>query len=314
MPPFLVTIDKVSDYNLADIEGAVSRIFANYPEFVKKIRGSRILIKPNLLYPDPPERLTCTHPVVVEAVIRFIQEHGGRPALGDRPVRGGANKVARAVGISDVCEKYDVPIVEFKNYREITFPKAGRFSTLGICCELDEYDMIVNLPKLKVHSQLVLTCAVKNLFGCVRLSHRILTHIGTQDREVFAELLVRAAQSVRPTFNLVDGVIAMQNEGPRGGTPYKTGVLLGGEDPYCVDAAVAKILDMKAESIPILKVARRLGIFDPGQLIFTSDILYPDFKLPRLQPVSFTLYRSGRIFFRQFILARFRRKHNDDIK
>ena len=73
---------------------------------------------------------------------------------------------------------------------------------------------------------------------------------------------------------------------------------------------MAKILDIKTESVPILKVAQRLGIFDPDQVKTDgeSDVLFPDFNLPRLQPVNFSLYRSGRIFLRQFILARFRRK------
>jgi uncharacterized protein (DUF362 family) len=286
MTSFLVTIDQSCDYKLANVEKAAARILSNYPEFIDKIRGSRILLKPNLLSPDPPEKLTCTHPAVVEAIIRLIIEYRGRPALGDRPVKGNARKVARATGILKICERYNVPVIEFKKYRKAPIPPKKRFSSLRISRELDDFDLIIN-----------------------RFSQRVLTHIMIPDRDVFAELLIHACQNVRPAFTLVDGILAMQSKGPRGGAPYRTGVLVGGENPYCVDAAIAKILDMKTESIPILKVAQRLGIFDPDQVKTNGypDILYPDFKLPQLQPVSFSLYRSGKIFLRQLLSAMFKR-------
>jgi uncharacterized protein (DUF362 family) len=173
--------------------------------------------------------------------------------------------------------------------------------------------MIVNLPKLKVHCQLVLTGAVKNLFGCVRFSQRIIKHMTVSDREAFAELLIHTCRIIQPSFTLVDGITAMQNHGPRGGTPYRLGVLLGGENPFYVDAAIAKILNIKIESIPILRVAQNLGIFDPNrlELIGADDIICQDFKLARLQPVSFNLFRSGMIFLRQLFFNMLKKPTKD---
>ena len=307
MASSLVTIDQSDDYELSNVKKAAHRIFSNYPDFIKKIRGSRVLLKPNFLFPDPPEKLTCTHPAVVEAVIGLILEYGGHPALGDRPAKGNARNVARITGILKICEKYGVPIVEFKKYRKIPLLPNSRFSNLGIACELDDFDLIVNLPKLKVHSQLLLTGAVKNLFGCIRLPHRVWAHIRSVDRESFAELLIHVCSIVRPAFSLVDGITAMQKEGPRGGIPYQAGVLLGGTDPLCVDTVAAAILNIKIEDVPILRTAQRLGFLDPDRVkikgIPRNDVLCPDFSLPPLQPVSFNLYRSGKILVRRFLYA-----------
>lgn len=313
----LVTIDQSDDYELSNVKNAIHRIFSNYPDLIKKIRGSRVLLKPNFLFPDTPDKLTCTHPAVVEATIILILEYGGYPSLSDRPTKGSARKVARITGIMQICEKYQIPIIEFKKYRKIPALRNSRFSKLTIACELDDFDLIINLPKLKVHSQLLLSCAVKNLFGCIRLHHRVWAHVTTDDRDVFSELIIHVCTTVRPAFSLLDGITAMHKQGPRGGIPYQMGVLIGGEDPFCVDAVVSAILNIKIENNPILKVAQRLGIFDPGRVetkgVPISHIQCSDFAIPTLQPVSFNIYRTGEILLRRSFYAILNRSNKENI-
>ncbi len=87
-----------------------------------------------------------------------------------------------------------------------------------------------------------------------------------------------------------------------------------------MDAVVARILNIKIEDIPILRVARRLGFFDPDRVeikgIPINNILCTDFALPPLQPVSFNIYRSGKILVRRSLYAMLNRakKENSENK
>ncbi|HSB05237.1 MAG TPA: DUF362 domain-containing protein [Thermodesulfobacteriota bacterium] len=54
------------------------------------IKGSRILLKPNICSPFPPEETpSITHPDVIGALIRYLKEEGARKVfVGDEPVWG----------------------------------------------------------------------------------------------------------------------------------------------------------------------------------------------------------------------------------
>jgi len=47
--------------------------------------GETVLLKPNLLIGRPPEKCVNTHPLVVKAVARMVQEAGAVPLIGDSP-------------------------------------------------------------------------------------------------------------------------------------------------------------------------------------------------------------------------------------
>lgn len=131
--------------------------------FVKP--GQRVLLKPNLLTGARPTKECTTRPELVYAVAKMVIEAGGKPFLGDSPAFGSAKGVAIANGYQFILDELKLPVVEFHGKR---YQAANEnFNHLLLCKEAMEADVVINLPKVKSHVQLVLTMGVKNLFGCV---------------------------------------------------------------------------------------------------------------------------------------------------
>ena len=107
-------------------------------------------------------------------------------------------------------------------------------------------DVIINLPKLKTHCQMLLTLGVKNMFGCIVGFKKSQWHMRAGvDTMAFARLLVAIHQAVRPTVSILDGILALEGEGPgKRGKPRKIGVLMGSCDTFALDMAVCKMIGM----------------------------------------------------------------------
>ena len=132
--------------------------------FVKP--GQKVLLKPNMLAGKPPEKAVTTHPEVVRGVIALVQESGGVVLVGDSPGMGRPEQVARKCGIWSVIEETGVEFAPFSDSVNIS-TKSGTFQHLELAQDILDADVIINLPKLKTHQMMGMTCGVKNLFGAV---------------------------------------------------------------------------------------------------------------------------------------------------
>lgn len=250
-------------------------------------RGSRVLIKPNLLSPAKPEHAVLTHPALVRAAVEYVLERGARPLIADSPAIGAFDTILRRSGIRDALRGLDCECRPFQNSVRVEIGKP--FGTIEIAEEALGADAIINLPKLKTHSQMLLTLAVKNLFGCIVGYRKPEWHMRAGvDRQVFAKLLVRIGLTLRPAFNILDGILALEGEGPgRRGVPRPAGVILAGGDPFAVDFAVCRMIGIAPEELPILKAAA-----DMGNPVAAPEYDGPlpeirGFRLPRLTPLPY---------------------------
>ncbi len=77
-------------------------------------------------------------------------------------------------------------------------------------------DKVINLPKLKTHEMMTMTCAVKNLFGAVVGVEKAGWHLR---RELRANSLhgccLKSILLKKPVLNIVDGIVAMEGNGAR---------------------------------------------------------------------------------------------------
>ena len=62
------------------------------------------------------------------------------------------------------------------------------------------------------------------------------------------------------SLHIMDGVIAMQGEGPTAGTVYEAGKILTSEDPLALDVIAAKMVGLNMTDIPILQTAQKRGM------------------------------------------------------
>lgn len=302
MPPS-VSLLRASSYDLAALEAAIVALLeplGGMGHFVKP--GDRVLLKPNLLTGARPTQECVTRPEIVYCVAKLVQAAGGKPFLGDGPAFGSAHGVAKANGYLPLADELGLPIVEFKGQRYTTV--SDDFNHLLLSKEAMEADVVINLPKVKSHVQLTLTMGVKNLFGCVPGKMKAWWHMEAgKDADRFATMLVETARAINPTLTIVDGILGHEGNGPSGGTPRELGVLGASGNVFALDRALVDILQVDPESIPTVRMARRLGLgpalaeidfvlMSPGELqiegwLLPSQMMPIDFGAPRVLKSTF---------------------------
>jgi uncharacterized protein (DUF362 family)/Pyruvate/2-oxoacid:ferredoxin oxidoreductase delta subunit len=264
-----------------------------------KIRsGSRVLIKPNMLSAARPEDAVLTHPQVIRAAVEYVLQKGAHAQVSDSPGIGSFEKILKGNGATEALKGLDVTCVPFKDTLEVDIGKP--YGRIEIARDALEADVIINLPKLKTHSQMLLTLAVKNMFGCIVGFKKSQWHMRAGvDTMAFARLLLAIHQAVNPTVSILDGILALEGEGPgKRGRPRKIGVLMGSVNSFALDMAVCKMLNVPYEDVPPLKIAR-------------DDQLIPSLEIDGVMPQvdNFQLPGGGNLIFGPVILQNFLRRH-----
>jgi len=250
-------------------------------------KDSRVVIKPNLLAPASPDSAMLTHPVVVRAAVEYVLEKGARPQISDSPAMGSFEKVLEASGIKEALRGLDVVFREFKDSETVEVGEP--FKRIEISRDALNADVLINLPKLKTHPQMLMTLGVKNLYGCVVVLRKPEWHLRTGvNREMFARLLVQIYKAVGPSVTVMDGVLAMEGQGPgKSGTPKEIGVLIGSTDAVALDLAVCKMLGIDQYNLLTNKAALEMGLVKNDSDIEGDIPLVRDFRLPAINPLVF---------------------------
>ena len=274
--PTAVALVRCTDYSQKNVTEAVRCSFSLIGGLSSVVRrGDRVLIKPNLLAAKNPEQATTTHPQVVAAVAREVKAVGGKPMIGDSPgaVRPGLQEVWSITGMSEVSKKTGVPLVSLEaggSYKKIRHGKAYYISKVAA-----DADVIVNLPKLKTHTLVLFTGAVKNMFGVVPGFQKKQTHLNNPQPKPFSAALVDIFSFVVPRITLMDAVVGMEGDGPSAGKRRQVGLLLAGRDAVSVDAVAARAVGFDPLEIYTCQLAEQqgLGICSPDRIQVVGDSL-----------------------------------------
>ncbi len=300
-----VALSAQSSYEKMVLNTAIDALLA--PVRPGNLRGQQILLKPNLITARNG-RLACTDGRFIAAVARWFLDMGARVTVGDSPSFGSARSVLRAIGVLPELERLAVSTVEFRHVTEMMLPCGQRAALATAALECD---LLVNLPKVKAHSQMRLTLAVKNLFGCLVGFHKPwwhMVHGGADGR--FADLLVDLLKVLPPGCTVVDGIVAMHETGPIHGEPHPLGILAAGVNPVAVDTALLAVLGVDPRLVPLWCAADRAAIAGTRMedLVFPlsqpgSLVVQPAFAVPEtLTPVRFNPLRFGKNAIKRWML------------
>ncbi len=234
--------------------------------------GDRVLLKPNLIAPRPPESAVCTHPEVVRAVAGLLRDLGARLYLGDSPGYASLERCLERSGLAAVMKEMDIARADFTRRFDCHRPENRVLRRFQLAAAVREYDHLVNLAKLKTHGMMGLTLAVKNLFGCLVGFDKARWHLRAgHDRRQFARLLLDIYQTVAPVFNLVDGIVAMEGEGPTGGRPVALGIIGLAADGIALDYALERLVNYP-EATPVTHEALAAGWLRPERLEYRGRL------------------------------------------
>ena len=298
-----VALAGCGGYAQRDVDAAVVRLFdllGGARRFVS--RGERVLIKPNLIVPAGACGPAQTHPAVILSVARMVKDLGAVPMVGDSPAWQDTAACLRSLGTAEELERLGAEVVQLDEAVRVRIDGCR----IGISRRAMEADKIINVPKFKAHQQLGATFAVKNLFGCVVGKEKACRHFTHgRDMERFCRMLIGIYAHLRPVVNIIDGITAMEGQGPIHGTPKELGVLIAGEDPFACERVCCRVAGIDPESLPILRTAQRLKIGREEPELAGGPIepyVCPDFRQAELTPLQFTLPRICKSVARQLVL------------
>ena len=249
-----VSIVRCENYEPARVEKAVREALLKLGGITNFVQpGSKVLVKPNLLMAAEPRYPVDTHPEVVRSVIRILKEIGADIYVGDGPsVWAGQSS---EVGV--VYEKSGIKrVVEEEGVRLVFFDKRRWSGKILLSTWVDECAYIINVPKFKTHNYTVLSGAIKNLFGLVPDKYKLELHKQNFTMKKFSGMLVDIYQAVRPALTVMDGIVAMQGDGPgMSGEPKDLGLVFASADGVALDSVMANIMGFDPFDVPMIKEA-----------------------------------------------------------
>ncbi len=270
--PATVAVVRCETYDESVVFEAVGRgleLLGGAGRFVRG--GESIMLKPNLLVGATPDKVVNTHPAVFSAVAKHLQATGAQLSWGDSPGFGNALAAARKVGIAQVAEALGITYADFAEGRQVSFPEGELIKQFVIASAVLDADGLVTLPKLKTHALTRMTGAVKNQFGCIPGMLKGEFHMRMPDIERFAQMLVDLNRLLRPRLAVMDGVIGMEGNGPRGGDPRHVGVIMISDDLVAIDAAACRVMNLDAGLVGTITHGEQWGLGSASDITFVGD-------------------------------------------
>ncbi|MCB9780114.1 MAG: DUF362 domain-containing protein [Alphaproteobacteria bacterium] len=261
-PPTTVLRQRVTGGYGDDLARQLGEGLAAFPAFLAKVKGSSVVLKPNLVEVHP-DRPINTDPRFIVAVAESLLRAGAKQvtvAEGAGHTRD-SEYILEQTGLDALLRDIGVPFVDL-NLDDAAFVRPpGNLTgldTLPVAKTVMAADLFVSLPKLKTHHHVGVTLSMKNLFGTVPGSV-----VGWPKNPLhFAGIsnsIVDLWSAIRPAFAIVDGIVGMEGDGPIMGSAVDAGVVLMGEDLPSVDAAATRAMGLRPERVGYMVKALSLG-------------------------------------------------------
>ncbi|NMA95859.1 MAG: DUF362 domain-containing protein [Clostridiales bacterium] len=217
-------------------------------------KTAKIGIKPNLVLARPSTSGATTSPEIVEGIIEYFKGKGYEDIsimegswIGDR-----TSRAFKVCGYEDISRRYDVPLIDLQ--KDSPLERNVNGLKLDICSEMDKIDYLINVPVLKGHCQTKITCALKNMKGCIPNSEKRRYHTMGLHKPIGY-----LNKAIRQDLIIVDGIMGDLNF-EEGGNPVRMNRILAGTDPVMMDSYAANLLGFDIEDIPYIAIAEDIGV------------------------------------------------------
>jgi uncharacterized protein (DUF362 family)/NAD-dependent dihydropyrimidine dehydrogenase PreA subunit len=288
-----VALLRCEEYNVDLIEKKLREGFEllGGEAFLKKLipHNSKVLLKPNMLSVEAKGSAVVTHYAVFEAVIRIIKDYSENISFGDSPGFGDSRKAAEKMGLMEVAERYGVKFDDFSDALHIKLDNSILCKSWNVAKAPYEADVVITLPKLKTHAMAYFTGAIKNQFGCIPGTQKATWHTRMPDANNFCKMLLDLNTLVGTSFAILDGIVAMEGNGPKSGEPHKMNTIIMGESMSAVDSVAVRLIGYDNPlDIPALKEAydNKWGVVLPEEIEVLGETMdsmkAKNFKLCRM--------------------------------
>src|SRR3989475_864103 len=208
----------------------------------------KVFVKPNFTFPRPVPGVT-TSPDMLEDTLALLIEKGAEVFVGESNGGYGSFTAAEAFagqGLFDICRRtgaqpLDLSKEELEEYSGVIGGKEVSVRLARVLVE--EVDLTISLPVLKVHAMTTVSLSMKNLWGCYPTDLRLLEH-SELDRK-----LVLISKLVKARFGIVDATYGLDKHGPMEGKAKFLGKFIASNDLIALDTACARMMGFVPDKI-----------------------------------------------------------------
>lgn len=259
-----VYLHRCDDYEENSVRAAVFDLLDNYfSDHPVMLKNKVILLKPNLLSPNDPQKAVTTHPEILRQVSLYFLNKGASILVADSPAgpftEHSLDKVYSMCRLKELEKELPIRLNRNLSGYRVHHPEGRNLKSFHLLEALKEADYIVNLPKLKTHSLTYYTGAVKNLYGLIPGLEKAYYHSKYPDKKEFSKMLVDLCDYIKPDLSIMDGVIGMEGPGPSGGQAKKAGLMGLSGNPYVLDYFFSNLVSLPFKQIPVLEEAAERG-------------------------------------------------------
>jgi len=251
--------------NEFDVDQALRRAFGF---FKLHFKSEAVAIKLNLCSLKLRETAATSDPLVVEQLVKVLNEYGATVRLVESDSTDTDVDLAfDYLGFKALEKKYDVKCVNIsRDSYSRKMIDGYHLKSVKVSKTIEEAGFFISHPKLKTHTMLSLTAALKNQFGCIMKARKSVFH--PHIHEVISDVNL----AFKPDLVVMDGIIAMTKYGPTQGIPKRLNMLVTSEDPVAIDCFGANVLGLNPNSIPYMKLAYKKGLGDMNYKLYGDSV------------------------------------------
>jgi uncharacterized protein (DUF362 family)/Pyruvate/2-oxoacid:ferredoxin oxidoreductase delta subunit len=252
--------------------------------------GDLVVIKPNMVAKKHPKEAATTHPAVVRAVIREVEQAGGRVVIAESPGgpyhAGILKSLYTGCGMHEAVQGTGAELNFDTGFEEVHFPEGETVKKFPVISPVLKADVIISLPKFKTHAMTSYTGAVKNLFGVIPGTYKAEMHFRLGERSAFCSMLVDLHECIRPHLSVMDGIWGMEGNGPTAGENRNIGLILASANAHALDLAACHLIGYRPEEVDTVRNAIDRGLVPASAAELTvlgeslKQHVMDDFKKP----------------------------------
>lgn len=292
-----VLLARCGTYRAEELEPLIHGIFESLHIYDKLKPGMTVVLKPNLVIRAKPEDAIGTHPAFTAAVGKCVKRAGAKVLIAESPggpyTPGLMKSHFKACGYTEMAEENGFSLYTECKSREISLPEGSVCRQLSVAEPFLDAEYLIDLAKLKTHTMVGFSGAVKNMFGTVPGLQKPELHCRFPGKEEFSQMLVDLCAYLKPDLAFLDGIWAMEGDGPTGGSRRELGAVVASENPFAADVCAAYLAGIAPDSILMLSYGheRGLGPISPEETELLGDdpegLCQPDFKQAKTSSTDF---------------------------
>jgi uncharacterized protein (DUF362 family) len=249
----------------------------NLNHALKSIGGvGSVLIKPNFAMGLPADTGATTSFNILKTIIVTLKENGiQRIAIGEAAGVDTEN-MFKALKVRETFSEMGIEILNFEkcDRQNVKINFAYSMKQFSIPAPVYDYDLIINVPKMKTHEQTTVSLGMKNFFAFFSYAERRAAHL--TDLEGSIADMCFYLMCTKPIISVIDGSVAMDGpKGPLHGRPLKLDAVIVGTNLISTDIAAVKWMGGNPDKI------RHLSLLSCEEYLKHEDYFnHPTFDFP----------------------------------